>query len=183
MKPITLLINFLFFATITGQSQQQDINRLIENGKYNQALFILDNNPSDSFKKLKFKGDSYYAMDYFEKAAFQYKKASEKEENIGILLRLGKTYEKLGHYKKALAVYQSSIEKDSTNHVIQFRLTKILLRYKRVNKAVKNFKELTEKDTTNPNYPYYLGIGYKLKKIIPKPLPIFLKHMKETACI
>ena len=181
MKAITLLINILFFGTITGQSKQQDINHLIENGKYNQALYILDNDPSDSFKKLKFKGDNYYAMEYFEKAAFQYKKASEKEENKGILLRLGKTYEKLGHYKKALAVYQSSIKKDSTNQVIKFRLSKILLRYKRVNSALKNLKELTEKDTINPNYPYYLGIGYKLKKNYTSAITYFLKAFERDS--
>ncbi len=181
MKPIALLINILFFGTITAQSKQQDINRLIENGKYNQALHILDNDPSDSFKELKLKGDSYYAMEYFEKAVSQYKMALEKQENNGVHLRLGKTYERLGQHKKALGVYQSALEKDSTNQVIQFRLSKILLRYKRVNSALKNLKELTEKDTTNPNYPYYFGIGYKLKKNYTSAITYFLKAFERDS--
>lgn len=175
-----LFISLLHVSVAFSQTDKETLVEFIENGNYQKAVTILETDAS-SWISPKDKGDLYTAMEYFQKAAFHYEMALQSDNNNGIALRLGKTYERLRQYKKAQTIYRSALEKDPENSVIKFRLSKILLRFKRVNAALKNLKELAEKDQKNPNYPHYIGMGHRLKKNPAAAIDYFLKAYKKDS--
>ena len=90
-----------------------------ESGNYEHALSILEEEIKDTEWQLQFlyrlRGDNYFQLNQFEKARDNYLKALPRPGKGAVAYRLGKTYDELGKFKKAVDYLDKSIQQSEDN--------------------------------------------------------------------
>ncbi|WP_232625252.1 tetratricopeptide repeat protein [Pareuzebyella sediminis] len=97
--------------------------------------------------------DSLYVTGNYFKAINQYAKVGSNTSE----LQIARAYTAIGNYHKAIGQYHHIISKDSTSQIARFELAKVYLKTKKPKVASDMLIELTELDSTNAEYFYYLG--------------------------
>ncbi|MCB4799764.1 tetratricopeptide repeat protein [Neotamlana laminarinivorans] len=136
--------------------------------------------------------DSLFAVGNYSKAITLYKSYNNQED---IYYKMAKSYEALGSYDDALNYYKLSVNVNPDDALIKYNYAKLLAATKKYNEASAVFKKLIEKDSTNPNFHYELGLvlekqknnnaineyykTYKLDTIHQKSLYKIAKHHLE----
>jgi len=114
----------------------------------------------DSRNTERFKADSLYALGNYTIAINFY----AKDGSLTSALQIARAYDAIGSYDKAAAQYEAIISKDASQQIARFELGKILLKLKQAEKAKTLFVRLTEIDSTNAAYFYYLGKSLQSQK-------------------
>lgn len=101
--------------------------------------------------------DSLYATGNYAKAINFY--AGAGGGNSG--LQIARAYNAIGNFEKAIAQYQSVVERHPDWHIARFELGKLLLKAKEYDGARILFSGLTVSGNDNPEYRYYLGEAFR----------------------
>lgn len=159
MKKIYILFVVCMSIKVGAQTSTfSHADSLLEKGRYRLALANLktvDTLQDVSNYKI---GSIYVAIDDFKNAIVHYKKSLGYKPSSQVKLSLAKAYYRVKKYKKAIAIYEALLEKDTENLIIQFQLGKLYMATNALRKATKTFKMLSQKDPKNPNYHYQLGL-------------------------
>lgn len=158
MKKI-LLLSLMFlgqhiFAQETNHLKIAD--SLILNGRYKQAILLLEND-SLSYKANVKLGNIYYQTDQTKRAIDYYLRALKIKELNATKVLLGKAYQKIRKPAKAIEVYEEIVDNDPDNLLIKYQLGKLYISQRRAGSAVKLFDTLLVQDSTNANYAYQKG--------------------------
>ena len=162
MKKNILILLLLLIAKVEAQTSTFAVaDSLFANGRYQLALVSLDSLKPSYLSNYK-KAIIYESIDNYKKAAFYFEKAASFKNDKKTKLKLAKSYRALKQPKKAIAIYEDIVAKDSLNLVLKYQLGKLYILTKNSDKAVKTFTSLTKSDTENANYSYHLGLSYLL---------------------
>ncbi|SIQ18391.1 Flp pilus assembly protein TadD, contains TPR repeats [Maribacter ulvicola] len=97
--------------------------------------------------------DSLYTIGNYSKAINEYSKVG----GLSAALQIARSYNAVGNYEKAITQYQYVVEEDVKNQLAQFELGKLLLKVNRFEEAKSVFANLSNLNTTNPEFQFYLG--------------------------
>ncbi|WP_299797661.1 tetratricopeptide repeat protein [uncultured Maribacter sp.] len=97
--------------------------------------------------------DSLYTLGNYSKAINEYSKAG----GLSAALQIARSYNAVGNYEKAITQYQYVVEEDVENQLAQLELGKLLLKVNRFEEAKSVFANLTDFNTDNPEFQFYLG--------------------------
>jgi len=97
--------------------------------------------------------DSLYTLGNYSKAINEYSKVG----GLSAALQIARSYNAVGNYEKAITQYQYVVEEDVENQLAQFELGKLLLKVNRFDDAKPVFINLSNLNTTNPEFQFYLG--------------------------
>jgi len=97
--------------------------------------------------------DSLYTLGNYSKAINEYSKVG----GLSAALQIARSYNAVGNYEKAITQYQYVVEEDVENQLAQFELGKLLLKVNRFDEAKPVFINLSNLNTTNPEFQFYLG--------------------------
>ncbi|SHJ73299.1 Tetratricopeptide repeat-containing protein [Maribacter aquivivus] len=97
--------------------------------------------------------DSLYVVGNYSKAINAYSEVG----GLSAALQIARSYNAVGNYEKAITQYQYVVDEDVENQLAQFELGKLLLKVKRFEEAKSVFKNLSNLNTTNPEFQFYLG--------------------------
>ena len=99
--------------------------------------------------------DSLYVYGKYTKAIEAYK--ASKDLAIAYP-KIAKSYIAIGNLEQAKTFYKKSVEFNPNDMLIKYDYAVILGKTKAIKEATEVFNELIEKDNTNPNYYYQLGL-------------------------
>ena len=97
--------------------------------------------------------DSLYSIGNYSKAINEYSKVG----GLSAALQIARSYNATGNYEKAITQYKYVVEEDVKNQLAQFELGKLLLKVNRFEEAKSVFTNLSNLNTTNPEFLFYLG--------------------------
>lgn len=97
--------------------------------------------------------DSLYSIGNYSKAINEYSKIG----GISSALQIARSYNATGNYEKAITQYKYVVGEDVKNQLAQFELGKLLLKVNRYEEAQSVFANLSNLNTTNPEFQFYLG--------------------------
>ncbi|MGV8946650.1 MAG: tetratricopeptide repeat protein [Lutibacter sp.] len=159
MKKIFIVISLLF--TILKTEAQSSVfvvvDSLLEEGNYQKALTLLENTVPKTFLIFEKSASIYQSVGSNTKALECLNKALEIDSNELIKVKLAQLFASTGFATKAVEMYESLIEKDTSNLLIANSLGKLYLSLHQAEKAEKIYRYLMKMDTVNPNYPYQLA--------------------------
>jgi len=101
--------------------------------------------------------DSLFTLGNYAKAINYYAEAGGDTSS----LQIARAYNAIGNYEKAIAQYESLVEKHPEWQIARFELGKLLLKAKAYDEARKLFSQLTGSGNDNPEYQYYLGQAFQ----------------------
>ena len=174
-KKLLILVLLISLKVGAQSSTFSRIDSLVEKGRYQLALknlFEIDTATHLSQYKI---GAIYSSIDNHRTAIEYYKASLKFKENYSAKLMLGKSYQKLRKYDKAMRVYEELLQTDDKNLVLAYQLGKLYAVKYKLLEAEKLFKDLIKKDATNANYYYQLGLVYGKMKRGNLMLDYFLK--------
>lgn len=97
--------------------------------------------------------DSLYTIGDYSNAINEYSKVGR----FFAALQIARSYNAVGNYEKAITQYQYVVEEDVANQLAQFELGKLLLKVNRFEDAKSVFTNLSNLNTTNPEFQFYFG--------------------------
>ncbi|WP_423997472.1 tetratricopeptide repeat protein [Maribacter sp. IgM3_T14_3] len=97
--------------------------------------------------------DSLYTIGNYSKAINEYSKVG----GLSSALQIARSYNAIGNYEKAIKQYQYVVDEDVVNQLAQLELGKLLLKMNRFEEAKSVFTNLTDVNTDNPEFQFYLG--------------------------
>lgn len=101
--------------------------------------------------------DSLYAVGNYTLAISTYARSNSLEADV----QIGRAYNAIGNYDKAIIQYQAVVEKAPNLQIAQFELGKLRIKVGEFNEARKVFTKLTSLGKDNPEYNYYLGEAFR----------------------
>lgn len=116
------------------------------------TLFLLNSNAQTSVLNA---ADSLYARGNYAKAIEVYKTHQPIEAVYG---QLAKAYMAIGNYDEALAHYELAVKAQPHNDLLTYEYAKLLSRFNKTDNALAIFNGLSQKDESNPNYHYEIGL-------------------------
>ena len=159
MKKIFIVICLLF--TILKTEAQSSVfvvvDSLLAEGNYQKALTLLENTVPKTLLIFEKSAGIYQSIGSDTKALACLNKALEFGANESIKVKLAQLFVSTGFTSKAVEIYESLIEKDTSNLLVANSLGKLYLSLNQAEKAEKIYRYLMKKDTVNPNYPYQLA--------------------------
>ena len=160
----SLLLTILLLITFKTEAQTSVLNivdSILQTGNYQAALIQLkkvDNPPFEIYEKIasiyQKTGNNSKAIEFYDKAFVLNPTDKIKEQ-------LGKSYQFLGNSDKAIEVYTEVLQTNPDNLLLIYNLAKLYMSERKVNKGIELLKELSKRDTLNPNYQYQLGVAYE----------------------
>lgn len=99
--------------------------------------------------------DSLYARGNYAKAIEIYKTHQPIEAVYG---EMAKAYMAIGNFDEASAHYELAVKAQPHNDLITFEYAKLLSRFNKTDNALAIFNDLSQKDESNPNYHYEIGL-------------------------
>ena len=133
----------------------------------------------ESFVSNYKKASIFEAIETHKKAIIYYEKALSFKDDYATKVKLGKAYQKLKKYKKAIIVFEDITKSDSENLLVKYRIGRLYLLTNKPQKAKTIFQELIEKDADNANYSYQLGLAYAMLKKRDLKINSFLDAYKK----
>lgn len=100
--------------------------------------------------------DSLYLLGNYNRAITLYQQDTLSVYNQ---LKIAQSYVNQTAYNKAIPFYEKVVYQDSTQLLAAFELAKLYYKTKQLSRAINYFEWLQEKDISNPNYPYYVGLS------------------------
>lgn len=97
--------------------------------------------------------DSLYSIGNYSKAINEYSKVG----GISSALQIARSYNATCNYEKAITQYKYVVGEDVKNQLAQFEFGKLLLKVNRYEEAQSVFANLSNLNTTNPEFQFYLG--------------------------
>lgn len=97
--------------------------------------------------------DSLYTIGDYSNAINEYSKVGR----LSAALQIARSYNAVGNFEKAITQYQYVVEEDVANQLAQFELGKLLLKVNRFEDAKSVFTNLSNLNTTNPEFQFYFG--------------------------
>ena len=159
MKKIFIVISLLF--TILKTEAQSSVfvvvDSLLAKGNYQKALTLLENTEPKTFLIFEKSASIYQSIGSDTKALACLNKALEFGTNESIKVKLAQLFVSTGFTSKAVEIYESLIEKDTSNLLVANSLGKLYLSLNQAEKAENIYRYLMKMDTANPNYPYQLA--------------------------
>jgi tetratricopeptide (TPR) repeat protein len=125
------------------------------------ALAELENVKEPSFEILEKMASIYQKTGNNTKAIEFYSKTFQLQPSDKVKEQLGKSYQFSGNSDQAIKIYNEVLQTNPDNLLLIYNLAKLYMSEKKVKKGIELFKELSKKDTLNPNYQYQLGIAYE----------------------
>lgn len=116
--------------------------------------------------------DALYALGNYSKAIEIYKTLPQSESQQ---MKLAKSYEQTGNLTQALFHYEKVVSTNPNHLFAAYEYAKILKSLRRNSEALEIFSSLQAKDSTNPNFPYQIGL---LKESQNDSL--FVTHFKKS---
>lgn len=165
MKKIIIPL-LLILAVIKTEAQSSVfavVDSLLQVGKYQKALQLLETENNQNAIIYEKTGDIYQTIGNYNKAIANYSKAIEIEPKSNPKIKLANVYATLGYKQKAIDLYEAVFKKDSSNLLVAYSLGKLYLKEMKPKSAAKIFRYLNIQDTLNPNYPYQLGKALALQ--------------------
>lgn len=154
---------FLFFISVVN-AQISDIHKadsILQTGDYHKALLLLEAIPNPSVEVLEKIATTYQRTGNNTKAITFFTRAYDMLPMNKFKEEIGNCYEFLGNYDKAISLYEEVLKVNPDNLLLKYRLAKLLMGEWQVERSITLLKELSEKDTLNPNYHYQLGVAYE----------------------
>src|SRR5690606_42080226 len=99
--------------------------------------------------------DSLYARGNYAKAIEIYKTHQPIEAVYG---EMAKAYMAIGNFDEASAHYELAVKAQPHNDLITYEYAKLLSRFNKTDNALAIFDDLRQKDESNPNYHYEIGL-------------------------
>lgn len=161
---INLLIiglGLLFFKTEAQTSILKVTDSILQTGNYQAALLVLEKVKNPDHKILEKIASIYGSVGNNSKAIEFYSMAFEMNPSDKVKEQLGKSHQFIGNSDRAIELFEEVLNNNSENLLLKYNLAKLYISERKVNKAIDLFKELSEKDSLNPNYPYQLGAAYE----------------------
>ncbi|MDF4201917.1 tetratricopeptide repeat protein [Maribacter sp. SA7] len=118
--------------------------------------------------------DSLYIIGNYSKAINAYSKVG----GLTAALQIARSYNAVGNYEKAITQYQYVVEEDVENQLAQFELGKLLLKVNRFEEAKSVFTNLSNLNTTNPEFQFYLGEANRHLELTDESLKQYKKAIK-----
>jgi len=106
-------------------------------------------------------GDSLFVLGDYSKAITAYNKLINSELKQ---FKLAKSYEALGNNPKALAHYNNVIFNNQNATLAKYNFGKLLFKMSKLKAADSVFKILSEENSNNPNFTYYIGLVKEKQK-------------------
>ncbi len=82
----------------------------------------------------------------------------------GAALQIARAYNAIGNYEKASLQYEAILAKNPNQEIARFELGKLYFKIRKITEAQNLFLKLSIRNNANPEYSYYLGRIYQLKK-------------------
>lgn len=101
------------------------------------------------------KADELYALGNYSRAIEIYKAQPESKET---LIKIAKSYTQTGNLKNALTYYEKIVSQFQEDQITTYEYAQVLKRASKNKQAEELFISLEAKDSTNPNFPYQLGL-------------------------
>lgn len=159
MKRILSLL-LLLIVVIKTEAQSSVfvvVDSLLVKGNYQKALTLLENAVPKTFLIFERSASIYQSIGSDTKALECLNKALEIGTNESIKVKLAQLFVSAGFSSKAVEVYETLIEKDTSNLLAANSLGKLYLSLNQAEKAEKIYRYLMKTDMVNPNYPYQLA--------------------------
>ncbi|MGO4918478.1 tetratricopeptide repeat protein [Maribacter spongiicola] len=115
--------------------------------------------------------DSLYTIGNYSKAINEYSKVG----GLSSALQIARSYNAIGNYEKAIKQYQYVVDEDGTNQLAQLESGKLLLKMNRFEEAKSVFTNLTEINTDNPEFQFYLGEANRNLNLLEESLGQYKK--------
>ncbi|WP_072555486.1 tetratricopeptide repeat protein [Tenacibaculum todarodis] len=178
-KKILVLFVLIFLTKVEAQTSAfATIDSLLQKGRYKIALQQLENMPESFVSNYK-TASIFEAIDNNKEAVLYYEKALSFKDDYATKVKLGKAYQKLKKYKKAISVFEEITKNDSENLLVNYRIGRLYLLTNQPKKAKNIFQELIKKDAENANYSYQLGLAYAMLKKRNLKINSFLETYKK----
>ena len=163
MKKHLIFIGLLLiiFKTEAQTSVLNIADSILQTGNYQLALAELENVKEPSFEILEKMASIYQKTGNNTKAIEFYSKTFQLQPSDKVKEQLGKSYQFSGNSDQAIKIYNEVLQTNPDNLLLIYNLAKLYMSEKKVKKGIELFKELSKKDTLNPNYQYQLGIAYE----------------------
>ena len=129
MKKIIIILLLCFVNKAEAQtSAYNKADSLLQIGRYQTALQLLDNiKPANFLSNLK-KATIYDLIDNENKAIVYYEKALAFKDDYQTKLKLAKAYQKIKKDAKAISIYEAVSQIDPENLLVQYQLGKLYLK-------------------------------------------------------
>ena len=118
--------------------------------------------------------DSLYVVGNYSKAINEYSKVG----GVSSALQIARSYNAVGNYEKAITQYQYVVDEDVENQLAQFELGKLCLKVNRFEEAKSVFTNLSNLNTTNPEFQFYLGEVNRHLDVTDQSLKQYKKAIK-----
>ena len=171
MKNLLLLLSIFLSLQLIAQNTQYQIDSLISEGNYLQALdeakalVSEDSLNADNWGLL---GKTYRLNLKYTNAIKAYERANDlKPEDKSLLLTLAKIYHTAGEQNKAIEVYKQVLGLDSSNTAAWVSLSALYIKTMKFDDAYKIFNHLYLSDTLNSEYVRQMGYcQYRMGEIV-----------------
>lgn len=161
IKKITLLLILLIFKAEAQTSVLNSVDSILASGDYRKALHLLEKIEDPSSEVLEKSAYIYQNTGNYTKAIEYFTKAYTKKPSNKIKEEIGNSHEFLGNYDKAIGLYEEVLKANPDNLLLKYRMAKLLMGERQVERSIELLNELSKKDTLNPNYHYQLGVAYE----------------------
>ncbi len=160
MKTKFLIISLLIISKTVAQTTVFNrADSLMQAGDYQRAIQLLEGE-QPTYKLLKKIAENYQQASNYSKAISYYQKAYGLYPSDKLKAAIGNCYEALGNIEEAMKLYEEVLQMHPENLLLKYQLAKLYISNFKVEKGIKLLKELSQKDSLNPNYPYQLGNTY-----------------------
>jgi tetratricopeptide (TPR) repeat protein len=178
IRKIAYVVLTLSILNVNTQEDFKVIDNLIETGRYQKALNLLQTK-EPSFKTNYKIATIYEAIDNTRKASNYFKKALSYKDDYKTKIRLGKSLLKEKKIREVVKLYEGICEKDPENLIAKYTLGKRYLQIKKYEDAKRIFKKLIVADNSNANYYYQYALSNPQPKKIFKRIDYYLLAYKK----
>ena len=152
MKTVTMLISYMFLLYCNFAKSQDKIDLLILDGKYNEALQLIDDNLmlNDDVENNFRKGQVLGLMQRYSEAISAYEEAEKlKPDNIKILGEIAECHSILGNYIEARGYFEKITNYQPLSIELLVKAGRNYINLKDFKNAYSCFSEVCSNDTTN----------------------------------
>ncbi len=166
---IFIIFSFLTVSIAWSQNKADQVRKLLEENKLEEAALLLPDAAKENFKDAKFLalcGDIYFELERYNEALDMYRRSDERESgNSEVIRKIGRSMSYLGRHNEAIQYLSRALRRNDKDYYMVLELANAYLRADSLNQAELLITRARGMDKTKPDAYVALGDLYFAQKV------------------